>query len=181
MDDQTGETMHRISISKAMLVIAVVAANFAALRALDPQPVIPGILTLLLAGLLPLVNAQIIGLYLIVRRYRFRLNRRAPNGYGVGVFVFSIFNAFALTFLFILCLLAPDQLGVGLDYLFAPVGALLLSMGYQPKEFNAPYFQFFVIPLIAAALLSGPALLLGYMVGWLTNRFEMVITLRHRH
>jgi hypothetical protein len=27
MDDQTGETMHRVSISKAMMVIAVVAAG----------------------------------------------------------------------------------------------------------------------------------------------------------
>ena len=97
----------------------------------------------------------------------------------MGVFVFSIFNAFALTILFILCFVAPDLLGVGLDYLFAPVGAWLLSMGYQTKDFDAPYFQFFVIPLIAATLLSGPALLLGLMVGWLTNSFEMVVTVRH--
>lgn len=158
--------MHRISISKAMLVIAVVAGNLAALRSLNPQPVIPGILTLLLAGLLPLVNAQIIGLYLIVRRYRFALRRRARNGYGVGVFVFSIFNAFALTILVILCFAAPDQLGVSLDYLFSPLGTWLHSTGYRPKDFEAPYFQFFVFPLIAATLLSGPALLLGLMIGW---------------
>lgn len=92
--------MHRISISTAMMVIAAVAGNFAALRYLDPQPVIPGILTLLLAGLLPLVNAQFIG------------------------------------------------------------------------------FQFFVLPLISASLLSAPALLLGLMIGWLTNRFEMALTRR---
>ena len=68
---------------------------------------------------------------------------------------------------------------MGLDYLFAPVGAWLLSIGYQPKDFDAPHFQFFVIPLIAAILLSGPRLLLGLMIGWLTNSFEMVVTLRH--
>ena len=36
----------------------------------------------------------------------------------MGVFAFSIFNAFALTFLFILCFLAPVLLAVGLDYFF---------------------------------------------------------------
>src|SRR5207248_284734 len=126
-------------------------------RYLDPRAVVPGILTLLLAGLLPLVNAQIIGLYLIVRRYRFALKRRAQNGYGVGVFVFLIFNALALSVLFALCFVAPELLGVGLDYLFAPLGAWLLSIGYQPKDFEAPHFQFLVIPLIAAIVLSGPA------------------------
>jgi hypothetical protein len=175
-----GETMHRISISKAMLVIAFVAGNFAALRYLDPRAVVPGILTLLLAGLLPLVNAQIIALYVIVRRYRFVLERRAGQGYGVGAFAFSIFNAFVLTVLFVLCFVAPELLGVGLDYLFAPIGAWLLSIGYQPKDFDAPHFQFFVIPLIAATLLSGPALFVGLMIGWLTNSFEMVISLGHR-
>jgi hypothetical protein len=172
--------MHRISISKAMLVIALVAGNLAALRILDPQPVIPGILTLLLAGLLPLVNAQIIGIYFIVSRYRFALKRRKGDGYGAGVFAFSIFNAFALTVLFVLCFVAPDLLAVGLDYFFAPMGAWLLSIGYQPKDFDAPHFQFLVIPLLAAIVLSGPALLLGLVVGWLTNGFEMVITRRHR-
>ena len=59
--------MHRISISKAMLVIALVAGNFAALRYLNPRAVVAGMLTLLLAGLLPLANDQIIALYVMVR------------------------------------------------------------------------------------------------------------------
>ena len=132
--------MHRISISKAMLVIALVAGNFAALRYLDPRAVVPGILTLLLAGLLPLVKMQIIALYVIVRRYRFTL-RSAGNGYGVGVFAFSIFNALRLAALFVLCFVAPGLLGVGLDYLFAPFGAWFLSIGYQPKDFDARIFS----------------------------------------
>ena len=81
--------------------------------------------------------------------------------------------------LFVLCFVAPELLAVGLDYLFAPVGACFLSMGYRSQDFDAPHFQFFVIPLIAATLLSGLALLLGFMIGWLTNRFEMVVTVRH--
>ncbi len=171
--------MHRMSISKTMLLIAIVAGNFAALRFLNPRAVVPGILTLLLAGLLPLVNAQIICLYLIVRRYRFALRRRARNGYGVGVLVFSIFNAFALTFLLILCFAAPEHLAVGLDYFFG-LGIWLLSVDYQPKDFDAPHFQFFVMPLIAATYLSGPSLLLGFVIGWLSNSFELVVTPRQR-
>jgi hypothetical protein len=170
--------MPRFSIFKAMLLVALVAGNFAAVRSLDPKAEVPGILTLLMTGLLPLVDAQIIGLYLIARRYRFVVKKRTPNGNGLGVVVFSLFNAFALIFLFALCFAAPDQLAVGLDYVFGPFGALFRSMGYEGRDFEAPYFQFFVIPLIAAMLLSGPALLLGLTIGRFTNGFELLVTLR---
>jgi len=170
--------MPRFPISKAMLLIALVAGNFATIRFLDPKAEVPGIFTLLLTGLLPLVDAQIIGLYLIARRYRFVVKKRTSGGNGLGVFVFSLFNAFALIFLFALCFVAPDQVAPGLDYVFGPFGALFRSMGYQERDFEAPYFQFFVIPLFAAMLLSGPSLLLSLMIGWFTNRFELLITPR---
>jgi hypothetical protein len=172
------DAMPRFSIFKAMLVIALIAGNFAAVRALNPMPISPGILPLLLTGLVPLVDAQIIGLYVIARRYRFALRHRTGTGHGVGVFVFVIFNALALIILLAACVVAPegvaDQAGIFLD----PFGRWLRSLGYGPSDFEAPFFQFFVIPSYVAAVLSGPPLLLGSIFGRLVNGYELVIARR---
>src|SRR5262249_54954942 len=129
------EGMRSFSISRAMLAIALIAGNFAAVRALNPKPVVPGILPLMLAGLLPLVDAQIIGLYVIARRYRFALRRRTGTGYGVGVLVFSVFNAASLILLIAACMIAPEDFAWHLDFLFDPIGKWFRSLGYTPQNF----------------------------------------------
>jgi hypothetical protein len=170
--------MRSFSISRAMLVIALIAGNFAAVRALNPKPTVPGILPLLLAGLLPLADAQIIGLYVIARRYRFTLRRRTGIGYGAGVLAFSVFNAVSLILLIAACVIAPEDIARPLDFLFGPIGKWLRSLGYTPQDFDAPRFTFFVIPSIVAAAMSGPPMVLGLLLGRWANRYELVIRRR---
>jgi hypothetical protein len=78
--------MPRFSISVAMAVIALAAANCAAIRVAAIRVVFldQGGLDynhVLLLGLWPLVNAQIIGLYLLATRYRISLQRRTPQSW----------------------------------------------------------------------------------------------------
>src|ERR1700733_14225977 len=84
--------MPRFSISVALAVIALAAANCAALRIayLDDSGVF-------LIGLLPLLNAQIIGLYyLIASRYRISLRRRRRREQVGFAPIFVAVNALAL-------------------------------------------------------------------------------------
>jgi hypothetical protein len=170
--------MRGFSISKAMLVIALIAENFAAVRALNPEPIAPGVLPLLLTGLLPLVDAQIIGLYLIVRRYRFALRRRTGTGFGAGVLAFSVFNATSLILLIAACVNAPERFARNLDFFLDPIGQWFRSVGYTQQDFEAPRFRLLVGPLFIGAAMSGPPVILGLLLGWLANRYELVIDRR---
>jgi hypothetical protein len=161
-----------------MLVIAFIAGNFAAVRALNPGPVATGILPLLLTGLLPLVDAQIIGLYVIARRYRFALRRRTGTGYGVGVLAFSVLNAASLIVLIAACVAAPASLERYLVTLLEPIGQWFRSLGYTPEDFEAPQFRFIVGPLFLGAAISGPPMVLGLLLGRWANRYELVIRRR---
>ncbi len=88
--------MPRLSISRAMAVVAIVAANCAALRAVLPEHGGLDLYQVFLVGLLPLFNAQIIGVYLISTRYRISLRRRmAQEAVGFAP-AFAIANALAL-------------------------------------------------------------------------------------
>ena len=100
-------TIRRFSIAKAMVVIALVAANCAAVRACFAEDGEEQFPRRLLGGLLPLANAQIIWLYLVARRYRISLRWRAHNWRGRCVVVFGMLNALAIVLLTAACILAP--------------------------------------------------------------------------
>jgi hypothetical protein len=169
--------MPRFSISVAMAVIALAAANCAAIRVvfldhggLDYNHVF-------LLGILPLVNAQIIGLYLLATRYRISLQRRTPQSWVSLVPAFAVVNALALFATITTCVMAPDAVMAYLEYVLKPVEFFLLSLGFQPADHEHPMIQL-AVPLLVGTALSGPPSLLALLVSWASSRYQFVIVPR---
>jgi hypothetical protein len=177
--------MRRFSISKAMLLIGLVAANFGAVRALlNPHGLEQSNIPLVLTGILPLFDALIIALYLFVRRSRIVMRRRAEAGHGIGVFSFIAFTAVTLAILVAICLVSPttikDAVNAYGDFLENSELIMIwaLAAGYAHDGIGSSLFVFLFRPFLMAIPLSGPPLLFGLGLGWLANRYEVVITRR---
>jgi hypothetical protein len=169
--------MQRVSISKAMLIVALVAAHLAAPRLLiSAFGGRGGNLLLLLVGLLPLVEAHLIGLYLTARRYRLTLKRRDHPSRGMSLVAFCTFNAIALILLIVTGLAAAahawDKIIDGCLAIVRLIRDGFHWLGYTHEDFAA------VAVLIWGAMMSGPPLLLSLTFGWLFGRYELVITRR---
>jgi hypothetical protein len=164
--------MSRFSISKAMQMIALIAGNLAALRALILDP--HSVLLNLLVGLLPLANSVIIGLYLLVRSHR--PLRRTARGYGV--IAFTAFTGLSLMILLVASASATDRVSDWVVTALDPVDHWLISSGYELHDLETPLFKIVVIPFLVGAVLSGPPLMLGLMSGWLANRYNLVVARR---
>jgi hypothetical protein len=170
--------MQRLAILKAMLFVAFIAAHLAVLRALISTFDGSGFLLALLVGLLPLAEAQLVGLCLTVRRYRFTLKRRNAADRGMDAVAFSAFNAAALILLSVVGFAAPETFRRGFFAIAQPIQSWFRLLGYTHEDYAAPYFRLFVSPIILGAVMSGPQLLLGLAFGWLANRYELVISRR---
>jgi hypothetical protein len=170
--------MRRFSISKAMAVIALLAANFAGLRAILTSTHYPDQVSFLLSGLLPLVDAQIIGLYLMAMRYRISLRRRIGKTRGGGVPAFTAFSAWVFLILLPTCILVPSEVTLYVGTVLEPIVLLFHSLGFQSQDFEGPFFQFVVAPFLLGAVLSGPPLVLALTFGWLSRGYELVIAPR---
>jgi hypothetical protein len=167
--------MSRFSISIAMAVIALAAANCAAFRALLPSvgtQKFPGILFI---GLFPLANAQIVGLYLLASRCRISFRHRTPeerNGFAPA---FVALNTLMLLASVTACLVAESKLMDYLGFSLSPFGMLLRSLGLQQTDFESPFFQWTVVPICLGAVVSGPPLLVVLVLSWLLSRYKFVI------
>jgi hypothetical protein len=177
--------MRRFSISKAMLLIGLVAANFGAVRALlNPDGDGLGNIRFVLTGLLPLFDALIIALYLFVGCSRIVVRRRAEAGHGLGVFSFIAVTAVTLTILVAICLVWPttteDAVNAYGDFLENSelIVTWAIAAGYAYDGRESALFVFLFRPFLLAIPLSGPPLLFGLALGWLANRYEVVITRR---
>jgi hypothetical protein len=168
--------MRRFSISKAMLVVALVAGDFAAIRALDPLAA-GGDLAIVLVGILPLANIQVVGFWWIARRYRMSLRRRMA-GNSSGIIAFLAFTGLSLGILLAVCCIGAEGISKWLAMALNPVGTWLISLGYWSRGIDSPSFRLIVVPCLAGAILSGPPLLLGLAFGWLAGRYELVISRR---
>jgi hypothetical protein len=167
--------MPRFSISVAMAVVALAAANCAALRVayLDDSGVF-------LIGLLPLLNAQIIGLYyMIASGYRISLRRRRRREQVGFSPIFVAVNALALLVSITVCVLAP---AVMIAYLGYVLGSLepFLALGLQPALYVSLLFREVVGLLLVGALMSGPPLVLGSIFSWVSSRYKLVVVSRPR-
>jgi len=164
--------MHRLSISNSMLAIALVAGNLAATRVLlNRDSIDQSVIPILLSGLLPLADAMILGLFLLVRQ------RWTGTGYRVGILVFTAFNAFALTSLIAVCVATPSTIEDALAIYFEPISKWSIWVGY---DFDSPFFVYLIFPLLTAIGLSGPPVVLGLLLGWLANSRDLVIVRRSR-
>jgi hypothetical protein len=168
--------MPRFSISTAMSVVALAAANCAVIRAVFPGGRVWDGFGIVVVGLLPLLDAQVIGLYLLASRYRIALRRRAPQEHGGAAPAFAAANALALVAVATACAAAPAGVMPYLENVLAPVDACLRSVGLEKVLYDSPFFRSFAIPALVGAALSGPPLLLPLMLSWIWRRYTVVIT-----
>jgi hypothetical protein len=171
--------MPRFSIFMAMAAVALVAANLAVIRAVVPVSEVSW--PLFLVGLLPLLDAQIIGVYcLIVPRYRIWLRRRAPQERIGFAPTFAAVNALALLIAIATCVMAADAVMACLEYVGEALVPFVESMHLGQEFENLPIVQFVALPLFLGAILSGPPLLVTLTISWVSSRYKLVIVPRPR-
>src|SRR5262249_26129649 len=73
---------------------------------------------------------------------------------------------------------AQEEVLQYLQFVLRPVGVFLRSMGFSDRDYDGAAFRFVPMPLLLGASLSGPALLLALAVGWVSNRYRVMITHR---
>jgi hypothetical protein len=171
--------MPRFSISVAMAVVALAAANCTAIRAVFPEHGGLDYYRVFLLGLWPLVNAQIIGLYLFATRYRISLQRRTPQSWVSLVPAFAVANALALFATIAVCVMAPDAVMAYLEYVLKPVEFFFLSLGFQPADHEHPIIRL-ALPILVGAALSGPPALLASTFSWVSSRYQLIVVPRPR-
>jgi hypothetical protein len=161
-----------------MAIVALVALNCAALRAILPSQGNFQITEIILIGLLPLANAPIIAGVLLALRYRISLRRRSHHE-RIGILPgFAIASALGLIVMIATCVFAQEEVLKYLEFVLRPVSVFLRSLGFKDSDYNRAIFRFVPMPLLLGASLSGPALLLALVVGCLSNRYRVMITLR---
>jgi hypothetical protein len=174
-------SMARFSILMAMAVVALVAANLGLARAVVPDVgTINNITWLFVVGLLPLVDAQIIGVYcLIAPRYRIWLRRRAPEEWIGFAPIFTVLNGLALAIAIGICVMASDAAIGYLQYVGEPIGAFLESLPLEREIWHHPIVRFVESSLVGAVM-SGPPLIFALTMSWLSRRYKLVIVPRPR-
>jgi uncharacterized membrane protein len=108
--------MPRFSISRVMVAAALVAANCAVLQAVLPYHGAVDFLQILLVGLVPLFNAQIVALYFLATGYRISLRRRTPQDRVGSMPTFAAVTAVALCASIIACVAAQNAVMAYLEY-----------------------------------------------------------------
>jgi hypothetical protein len=148
--------MSRFSITNVMAVIALAAANCAAFRALFPSLNDGDNAGILFVGLFPLANAQIVGLYLLVSRYRISYRRRTRKERTGLAPTFVAVNTLVLLASATACLVVTTELMQYLEFPLHPLWAFFLSLGYEQTDFEAQIFLATVVPISLGVVLSGP-------------------------
>jgi hypothetical protein len=170
--------VRRFSLSKAMAVVALVAVNFAAIRASMPSHGHWGPASIFVIGLLPLANAPIIAIYLLALRYRSSLQHRSLHELVGTLRGFAVTSALALFLWITACLFAPDGVLQYLQFVLRPVYLIFRSLGFQDRDYSSELFQFISLPLLVGATMSGPPLVLALILGWFSSRYQVVISRR---
>jgi hypothetical protein len=172
--------MPRFSISVAMTVVALAAANCAIIRLVVPFWSEPGFWAVFLLGLLPLVDAQIISVFwLFTAKYRIYLQRRRPRervGFGAA---FAVVNTLMLFGLIVACVFASTPVVVYMSFVAEPVLNFVQSVAFPGESgTNSPMFKMIVYPLLAGTTLSGPPLLFGLAISWAMSRYKLIVERR---
>ena len=168
----------RISIAMLAGVVLLVAVDLATIRfifGLTPNARVPEVLIYVAFGLFPFVNVLLIGVCIVgVRRHR---GRGSPFGAG-----FVAFGTVALLVVLAFCLIAPTEVGAGIERTagFAQ-GAVLPFFKWlaQSTDIELGPLQNFVILLLAIALpTSGSRLLVACVGGMLGRKYQIIIVRR---
>jgi len=128
--------------------------------------------------MLPLANAAIIAVYLLALRYRLSLRCRSHRE-RIGILPgFAIASSLALIALIVARVFAQEEVLQYLQFVLRPVDVFLRTVGFSDRDYDREVFRFVPMPLLLGASLSGPALLLALAVGWVSNRYRLMITHR---
>lgn len=158
--------MRRYSIGKLMLLVAVLAANFALGRYLLAQE--DDIQRMCLAGLLPLIDAQLVGLYLLLARHRVALRRRR----GSPLPAFVVVATLGLGVMLALCLAAPGLVVDGIELTWAQIDTVFDIDSISDDQ------SALVLAGSLCLVISGPAVLAALLVGGVMARYRLVVVPR---
>ena len=169
--------MRRFSISKLMIFVGLMAANFWAIRLLLGRTLGHAAIWQLLAGLLPLVDAAVVSTYLLTRSYRIRLRRR---GRGKIRFLTSFaITCWVLATLPVLSFfVAQDAYQRVLEVLALPIEPAFRSLGLDPLS-DTPLNRYVLESIFLGLLISGPPLLLAGLWALVRSRVELTVEPRN--
>jgi hypothetical protein len=155
-----------------MAVVALVAANLAALRALEPPSSAPG---LFLVGLLPLIDAQLIGVYCLVSRQRISPRNGASQDVITAAATFAAVNLLVLCIAIAICAIAQ---GAVMAYL-RRIDMQVSSTQTWSLIAKQPLGQVVALSLVLGTVISAPPLILSVATSWLLVRCRVIIVRRH--
>jgi hypothetical protein len=156
----------RISIAWSMVVIALLAADFAAIQAffLSRRDDV----TLLVFGLLPTANLLLLGI-LHMGRDIVRRGESLPFWTGCEAFGWAAMVAYS-----VLCLADSRLVGAYLEMAFMPINPVIMRLGY---DFDKPIWNLFEV-VATLAILSLPLLAIALIGGFVSARFRIVVARR---
>jgi hypothetical protein len=162
-----------------MIVVAFLGANFGAMRLLlsrthSRQSEVTGSL---LVGFLPLADAMIVALFVVVSRYRVMVRRTSPSRRRRMAPRFAGLCGLLLLASIVSCVSLPDLLIEYIELSAAPAERGLKAIGVDTSV-DTPLLRYVLLPTFLGILLSGPPLVVASALTWLTSRFTVAITPR---
>jgi hypothetical protein len=153
-------------------VVAVIAANLAAVRALPTLLRDGEQIHLLLFGLLPLLDAQLIGMYVATSRFLPGPRPRVHSPRGWFAPAFAAASSLLLFASLVCCMAAPARLIAYLTSAGKGINLWLQAAGMTSAEISDPVFRLLMSPLILWVMISGPPLLIATICGLIFRRFS---------
>jgi hypothetical protein len=156
----------RISIAWSMVVIALLAADCAAIQAffLSRRDDV----TLLVFGLLPTANLLLLGI-LHMGQDIVRRGESLPFWAGCEAFGWAAMMAYS-----VLCLVDSRLVGSYLETAVMPINPVIMRLGY---DFDKPIWNLFEV-VATLAILSLPSLAIALIGGFVSARFRIVVARR---
>jgi hypothetical protein len=169
--------MVRIRVGGLMFLVGLVAINIASLRFLLPPSTMPFLLWTLLAGLLPLADAFLVGAYAVVSHYRASLVRRDPQQRARFAPAFVVCCGIFLWATLAVCLCVPESYEYYPTWAAQPVDHYLAWLGV-PTTTETPVLRYAIRPMFLGVILSGPPLVMAVASAFVLSRFMLVVTPR---
>lgn len=168
--------MQSPSISGFMALILLLAVNLASARLLAPSASGRQEWEAISMGLMPLLNVVLIGLWALVPRYDFAVEKRPPSDRGRLFPPFVAASAVLLVTLAVANWVSWPHLWDYIEFAARVIGRVV--PGIKQLDESVLLHRFALIPAILGILISGPPLLLALAWGFVARHFRLVITPR---
>ncbi len=171
--------MRRPSIAELMILIALLAANFALLRFLlsasrggqNWHYQLP-------AGLLPLADSFLLAVYLLLRRNRVSLRLRPEQEPGCFAVPFITTVALFLAFVILSFTYAYESFVALLRVVSDPAYPMFKSLTGVEVDMDTPVDRYVIGPIFLGVTLSAPPLIVALAIATVWSRFKVVVTPR---